>query len=169
MTYLSLITTAVKSGDKSTRDMTAAAAALNKAFISVDAMSEADVSAVKAAIINGFSKAQQSLIMADKSTVKDWSDDKKTARKNAQSKQSGYFKRLCSYAWPKPKASKTEGEGSAADKAKAEDKVEASRLDTWAKTLSALIDQANKADLQFDKVAFVKALSVARSFVAIVK
>lgn len=168
MSYLSLITTAVKSGDKSTRDMTAAAAALNKAFISVDAMGEADISAVKAAIINGFSKDQQSLIMADKATVKDWSAEKKAERKNAQTKVTVYFGRLIRAAWPKSKEEKGDSESSA-DKAKAEDKAEASRLDTWAKTLSALIDQANKADLQFDKVAFVKALSVARSFVAIVK
>ena len=168
MSYLSLVTVAVRSGDKSTRDLTVAAEALGKVFGNADAMGEADVSAVKAAIINGFPKNQASLVLADRATVKDWSSEKKVERKNAQTKVTVYFGRLIRAAWPKVKEEKAEGEGKA-DKAKPEEKADASRLDTWAKTLSALIDQANKADLQFDKVAFVKALSVARSFVAIVK
>ena len=168
MNHLSLITVAVRSNDKSARDLTVAAEALGKVFGNADAMGEADVSAVKAAIINGFPKNQASLIMADKATVKDWTAEKKAERKNAQTKVTVYFGRLIRAAWPKVKEEKAEGEGSA-EKVKSEEKADASRLDTWAKTLSALIDQANKADLKFDKVAFVKALSVARSFVAIVK
>ena len=163
MSYLSLVTVAVRSGDKSTRDLTIAAEALGKVFGNADAMSEADVSAVKAAIINGFPKNQASLIMADKATVKDWTAEKKGERKNAQTKVTVYFGRLVRAAWPKVKEEKVEGESSA-------DKSKSDKADQWAKTLSTMLDQAQKLEgASFDLAGFVKALSVARSFVAIVK
>jgi len=126
-----------------------------------DSMGEADITAIKTAIRLGFNKDQQTLINAGKDDLKNWSDDKKKQRKSVQSKLSGYFIRLCDYAWPKVKEIKGE---SSADKAKAD------KADQWAKTLSTMLDQAQKLEgASFDLAGFVKALSVARSFVAIVK
>jgi hypothetical protein len=126
-----------------------------------DSMGDADVTAIKTAIVLGFNKDQQSLINAGKDDLKNWSDDKKKQRASVQSKQSGYFKRLCSYAWPKVKEEKGEGESKA-------DKGKADKADQWAKTLSTLIDQAQKLEgPSFDVAGFVRALTVARSFVTL--
>ena len=160
-----LITAAVRSGDKSTKDLDAAAEALRKAFGSADEMGETDVANVKAAIIRGFPKEQAILIMVDKATAKNWTAETKAERKNAQTKVTVYFGRLVRAAWPKAKAEKGEGEGEGNA-----DKVGANKADQWAKTLSTLIDQGRKLEgASFDVAGFFKALSVARSFVAIVK
>jgi hypothetical protein len=166
MSYLSLVTVAVRSGDKSNKDLSAAAEAISKVFGNADAMGEVDVAALKGAIINGFPKNQASLILADKATVKDWTAEKKVERKNAQTKVTVYFGRLVRAAWPKVKPAEGEsgeGEGKA-------DKGKADKADQWAKTLSTMLDQAQKLEgASFDLAGFVKALSVARSFVTIVK
>lgn len=125
-----------------------------------DSMGEDDITAIKTAIRLGFNKDQQTLINAGKDDLKNWSIDKKRQRKSVQSKLSGYFIRLCDYAWPEVKE---DGEGSA-------DKAKSDKTAQWAKTLSTMLDQAQKLEgASFDIAGFVKALSVARSFVAIVK
>jgi hypothetical protein len=169
MSYLSLVTVAVRSGDKSNKDMTVAAEALSKAFISADAMTEDDKSALVAAIVNGFSKDQQSLVLVNKANIKNWTAEKKTARKNVQTKVVVYFGRLVRAAWPKVKPAEGEpGEGEG--EGEGSKKGTADKADQWAKVLSNMLDQAQKLEgASFDLAGFVKALSVARSFVAIVK
>jgi hypothetical protein len=127
-------------------------------------LSITETEAIRAALILSFPKAQQALITADKAMVKaNWSDEQKAKRASVQTKVSEYFTRLCKYAWPKVKEEKGEGEGSA-------DKAKSDKADQWAKTLSTMLDQAQKMEgASFDIAGFVKALSVARSFVAIVK
>jgi hypothetical protein len=157
--------------EKAEARVKAAGIATAKAYPNVTdrkGLSITETEAIRAALILSFPKAQQALITADKAMVKaNWSDEQKAKRASVQTKVSEYFIRLCKYAWPKPKAGKTvegeSGEGTA-------DKAKSDKADQWAKTLSTMLDQAQKMEgASFDIAGFIKALSVARSFVAIVK
>ena len=177
MSYLEMITAAFTDvrkaedvegkADARVRD---AGIATAKAYPSVTdrkGLSITEIEAIRTALILSFPKAQQDILKADKAMVKaTWSDEMKAKRASVQSKLSGYLTRLFKHAWPKVKPAEGEpgeGEGTA-------DKSKSDKADQWAKTLSTMLDQAQKLEgASFDIAGFVKALSVARSFVAIVK
>lgn len=136
-------------------------------------LSITEIEAIRTALILSFPKAQQALITADKKMVKaSWSDEQKANRASVQSKLSGYLTRLFKHAWPKVKPAEGEpGEGEGESEGESSTKKgTADKADQWAKVLSNMLDQAQKMEgASFDIAGFVKALSVARSFVAIVK
>jgi hypothetical protein len=159
--------------EKAEARVKAAGIATAKAYPNVTdrkGLSITETEAIRTALILSFPKAQQALITADKAMVKaNWSDEQKAKRASVQTKVSEYFIRLCKYAWPKPKAGKTV-EGESGEGESRADKAKSDKADQWAKTLSTMLDQAQKMEgASFDIAGFVKALSVARSFVAIVK
>jgi hypothetical protein len=77
------------------------------------------------------------------------------------------WNRIVGHAYPKAKtegteAGKGEGEGEATEGSKA------SQADQWAKVLSTMLTQAQKSEGEkINMVGFIKALSVARSFVTL--
>jgi len=76
------------------------------------------------------------------------------------------WNRIVGHAYPKAKGEATEGgEG---DKDEATEGSKASQADQWAKILSTMLTQAQKSEGEkINMVGFIKALSVARSFVTL--
>jgi len=166
MNYLSAITAAFKAEIATGNKIVSAAASVAKAHPRLADITPEIESNIRAAIANALPKAEYSAYSADKKTAKEFSEEKKAERAAAQRYVSNAFKRLIGYAYPAndPPA---EGEGKAGGEAAAAEKS-ASEADKWAKKLSDLIAQAQKATPEgVDVAGFVAALKTARSFVVL--
>jgi len=166
MNYLSAITAAFKAEIGSNNKIVAAAQSVATAHPRLaDITPEIEVS-IKAAIANALPAAEYALFSTDKKAAKDFDEGKKARRAAAQRYVSNAFKRLIGYAYPATDSpvgggDKAEGEAAAAEKS-------ASEADKWAKRLSDLIAQAQKATPEgVDVAGFVAALKTARTFVTL--
>jgi hypothetical protein len=165
--YLKAITAAFKAEIGSNNKIVAAAQSVAAAHPRLaDITPEIEVS-IKAAIANALPAAEYALFSTDKKAAKDFDEGKKARRAAAQRYVSNAFKRLIGYAYP---AADSPVEGG--DKAEAEGEATAKsaspEADKWAKRLSDLIAQAQKASPEnVDVAGFVKALQIARTFVVL--
>jgi hypothetical protein len=164
--YLKAITAAFKAEIGSNNKIVAAAQSVAAAHPRLaDITPEIEVS-IKAAIANALPAAEYALFSTDKKAAKDFDESKKARRAAAQKYVSNAFKRLIGYAYPATD-SPVEGEGKAEAEGAAAEKS-ASEADKWAKRLSDLIAQAQKATPEgVDVAGFVAALKTARTFVTL--
>ena len=167
MNYLSAITAAFKMDLQGNNKIVAAAQATAAAHPRLADITPEIETAIKAAIANALPKADYALYSADKKMARDdFSAEQKAGRTAANKYVSNAFKRLIGYAYPATDSpveggDKAEGEGAAAEKS-------ASEADKWAKRLSDLIAQAQKATPEgVDVAGFVAALKTARTFVTL--
>ena len=165
--YLKAITAAFKMDLQGNNKIVAAAQSVAAAHPRLADITPEVESNIKAAIANALPKAEYALYSADKKTAKEFSEEKKAERAAAQRYVSNAFKRLLGYAYPA-----TESPVEGGDKAEAEggsaEKSASPEADKWAKRLSDLIAQAQKATPEgVDVAGFVAALKTARSFVVL--
>ena len=140
-----------------------AAAAMIEAYPtreSWDAMTKEAAQSLRAAYASG--RLSSSDFKVWSAPVKGMTDADKAERLALHRDVNTAWNRIVGHAYPKAKTEATEG--SEADKAAA-----ASKADQWAKILSAMLDQAQKAEglKGVDVVGFTTALRTARSFVTL--
>ena len=167
MNYLSAITAAFKAESAAQGKIVSAAASVAKAHPRLADITPEVESNIKAAIANALPKVEYALYSADKKTAKEFSEEKKAERAAAQRYVSNAFKRLIGYAYPATE-SPVEGEDKAEAEGEAAEKSTSPEADKWAKRLSDLIAQAQKATPEgVDVAGFVAALKTARTFVTL--
>jgi hypothetical protein len=167
MNYLSAITAAFKAEQTGNNKIVAAAQSVAAAHPTLADITPEIASAINTAIANSLPAAAYKLYSADKPAAKKFSDEQKAKRTAAQKYVSNAFKRLLGYAYPatdSPAAGEDKAEGETA----AAEKSASPEADKWAKRLSDLIAQAQKATPEgVDVAGFVAALQTARSFVVL--
>lgn len=129
-----------------------------------DAMTKETAQSLRAAYASGRLTAANFKLWS--TPVKGLTDAAKAERLAIHRDVNTAWNRIVGHAYPKAKTEGTEagkGEGEAAEGSKA------GQADQWAKILSTMLTQAQKAEglKNVDVVGFVKALSVARSFVTL--
>jgi hypothetical protein len=144
-----------------------AAAAMVEAYPTKDAwnaMTKETAQSLRAAYASGRLTAANFKVWS--TPVKGLTDAAKAERLAIHRDVNTAWNRVIGHAYPKAKGEATEGsegEGEATEGSKA------NQADQWAKILSTMLTQAQKAEglKNVDVVGFTKALSVARSFVTL--
>jgi hypothetical protein len=134
-----------------------------------DAMPKETLLALRAAYASGRLSSADFKVWS--TPVKGMTDAAKAERLALHKDINTAWNRVLGHAYPKAKTASAEG-GKAEEAKTEEAKTEGNKADLWAKVLSAMIDQATKAQESKDVqnvncVGFAQALRTARSFVTL--
>ena len=146
-----------------------AAAAMVEAYPTKDAwdaMTKEAAQALRAAYASGRLTAANFKVWS--TPVKGMTDTAKAERLAIHRDVNTAWNRIVGHAYPKAKTEGTEAGKAKDDKGEADKAAAASKADQWAKVLSTMLTQAQKSEGEkINMVGFIKALSVARSFVTL--
>jgi hypothetical protein len=155
---------------KRANNLQVAAAAMVEAYPtreSWDAMTKETAQGLRAAYASG--RLSSSDFKVWSAPVKGLTDAVKAERLALHRDVNTAWNRIVGHAYPKAKTEGTEAGKAEDDKGEADKVAAASKADQWAKILSAMLDQAQKAEglKGVDVVGFTTALRTARSFVTL--